>query len=63
MDRHKILLPLQLEYVDLIWATLRGHRFEFQLFESAYSSSARILRGSRRQSRTRKTITSSRPPI
>ena len=29
MDRYNILIPLRLEDVDLVWATLRGHRFEF----------------------------------
>ena len=29
MDPFNILIPLRLEDVDLVWATLRGHRFEF----------------------------------
>ncbi|MEO1834900.1 MAG: hypothetical protein ABGZ49_05335 [Akkermansiaceae bacterium] len=36
MDRHNVLIPLRLEGVDLIWSTLRGHRFEFSERDHAH---------------------------
>lgn len=41
MDRFNILIPQQLDDVDLIWSTLRGPRFEFEERDYAHFTARR----------------------
>jgi len=41
MDYYNILIPLRLEDVDLVWSTLRGHRFEITERDHAHFTARR----------------------